>query len=397
MQYEKTMIFMATSVAFMFLALFVGIFRLMSSNLFGMGIFVGLYGLHSIIMVFGFLPVIIMTERVAGIQTIPEAHKLKAQVTMVPSIILGVVAETMGYLWNFPILRFLGAMMLAVGCVIFIVTLKFLRTKSEAKPPFDFMILSVGSLLLAVIVSAFRLPVDDMGSIMLLISFPILFILGERIELTRIVSGTKRNGHFRRASVVAATSIGLFAVGSGEGFGQLAILSFLTGSILLLSVSVSVFVAESQTLRLLLRSPRPLQRYVSGHVLVAYAWAVIGLILAVAYSLSGFELDLYDPFIHSLTVGFIGMMMLAHGPVILPGLLKRNFDERKLTVLPLVVLTVSLVVRVAGGILLLVTYSPIMRLIVSFSGWLLLAAVLIFLRSMITGIMEPNLKVSTPS
>jgi hypothetical protein len=389
LRFEKTLGFMATSVVFMFLALLVGILRLMSLNFFATGILVDLYPLHSIIMVFGFLAVIIMTERVAGVRMIPGDQKLKAPVVMVPSVILGVVVETIGYAWRFSIVRFLGAFLLMVGCVAFMATLRFLRRNSEAKVSFDFMTLSAVSLLLAAIVSAFTIPVDDMGFIMLLLSFPILFILGERIELTRIVSTPESDKRFRRALTIAAASIVLFVLGSVERVNLLANLTFLTGSILLLVVFCSVLIVENQNLRLLLKSPRPLQHYVSHHVRVAYGWAVIGMVLAVAYSLSDFEFDLYDPFIHSLTLGFIGTMMLAHGPVILPGVLKRGFNEEKLAMLPLYVLTLAIVLRVAGELILLVSYSASVRVTVGISGWLVLIAVLLFLRSIAMGIIEP--------
>jgi hypothetical protein len=270
---EKTVPFMAASLAFMFLTIFVGIFRLMGLNSFPTGILSRLYAVHSIIMVFGFLAIIIMTERFAGVRLIPGAQKLKAPVIMVPSVALGVVAEIFGYAWQILIVRFFGAALLVAGCVAFMVTLRFLRRNSEAKLSFDFMTLSVVSLLLAALVSAFTLPVDDMGFIMLLLAFPVLFILGERIELTRIVSGPKSNAGFKRALVIAAASIVLFAVGSAGGFGLLVNLTFLIGSFLIFVVFVSVLIVEDQNLRLLLKSRRPIQHYVSRHVRVAYGWA----------------------------------------------------------------------------------------------------------------------------
>lgn len=393
MRIEKIVSFMAAALAFMFLAVFTGIFRLMGMNFFATGILSGLYGLHSVIMVFGFLAVIVMTERVAGVRLIPEAQKLKAPALMVPSVAFGVVAEAFGYAWQILFLRFLGAALLVGGCVAFIVTLRFLRRSSEAKLSFDFMTLSVVSLLLAAIVSAFTLPVDDMGFIMLLLAFPVLFILGERVELTRIVSSPKNSLGFKRALMIAAASVFLFAVGSAGGFGALANVTFLLGSLLLLVVFVSILIVEEKNIRLLLKSPRLLQRYVSRHVRVAYGWALIGMVLAVGYAVSGFELDLYDPFIHSLTLGFIGTMMLAHGPVILPGVLKRRFNEEKLTILPLAILMLSVILRVGGDLFMLVSYSTSVRLIVDLSGWLVLAAVLLFLSSIVRGISEPAIEV----
>ena len=117
MRIEKIASFMAVALAFMFLAVFVGIFRLMSMNFFATGILSGLYGLHSIIMVFGFLAVIIMTERVAAVRLIPGAQRFRASALMVPSVAFGVVTETFGYAWQILILRFVGAALLVGGCV----------------------------------------------------------------------------------------------------------------------------------------------------------------------------------------------------------------------------------------------------------------------------------------
>lgn len=313
MRFDRTFAFMGVSIVFMFFALLLGAFRLMSLNLLATGIFAGLYGLHSIIMVFGFLAAIIMTERVAGVRMIPGAESFKAPGVMVPLIVLGVFGEIVGYSWQLLIVRYFGALFLAAGCLAFILTLRLLRRKTEAKVPSDFMVLSVVSLLWAAAVSAFTLPEDDMGFIMLLISFPILFILAERVELTRVVSNEKSKGRFRRAFVIASASIILFALGTAEPFSDIANLTFLIGSVLLLIVFISALITENQNLNLLLKSPRPLQHYVSRHVRVAYGWAVIGMALAVSYSLSSFKLELYDPFIHSLTVGFTDLTNLIQG------------------------------------------------------------------------------------
>jgi hypothetical protein len=390
LRFEKTAAFMGFSMAFMVFALLIGIFRLMSQNFLATGILVGLYGLHSIIMVFGFLAAIIMTERVAGVRMIPGSDSFKPPVIMVPMLLLGVIVEIIGYSWNVVILRYLGAFFLVASCLAFILTLRFLRRNTEAKLPFDFMTLSVFALLLAAVVSAFILPEDNMGFIMLLISFPMLFILGERIELTRVIAGTMSNVRFRRAFLIGAVSIILFAIGSWAGFSQLGNLTFLIGSLLLLILFLVVLAAENHNLKLLTKSPRPLQRYVSRHVQIAYAWAIIGMTLAVAYSLSGFGLELYDPLIHSLTVGFIGTMMLAHGPVILPGVLRRRFNEAKLAILPLATLTLAAALRVGGELLLLLSYSSTLRIIVGLSGWLVLVAVILFLNSIIRGIVVPG-------
>jgi len=115
----------------MLLAVVLGILRLMSSSFLGNGTLAMLYGLHSIIMVFEFLGGIIMTGRLVGVAWIPGAKKLRMHNIMVRMIFIGVIAEIVGYTLGPPTLRFLGASLLVTGCVIFLLTLRFLKRNSE--------------------------------------------------------------------------------------------------------------------------------------------------------------------------------------------------------------------------------------------------------------------------
>ena len=259
---QKTRAFMALSIMFMMLSSPIGIFRLMALDSLGTGILSALYGLHSVIMVFGFLAVMIMTERVAGLAALPIGRNARGQSALVPLIVLGLVAETVGYVIGPPVLRYFGAALLVAGCISFFLTLRLLRKNTEAKLPFDFMMLSVTSLTAAAVASAFTLPVYNTGFIMLLIAFPVLFILGERVELTRFVSGAVGISRFRLAVVIAGVGIALFMMGSATSFRTLSSLALLFGSVFLVMVFLSALIAEKHNVGQLLRSGRPLQRYV---------------------------------------------------------------------------------------------------------------------------------------
>ena len=88
----KPKVFIIVAIAFLILALLDGIFRLMADNGLSTGVLANIYGLHPILMVFGFLASIVMAERVAGISIIPELKRSPAPLTMVPLIALGVVS-----------------------------------------------------------------------------------------------------------------------------------------------------------------------------------------------------------------------------------------------------------------------------------------------------------------
>lgn len=377
---------MGLAFILMMFGLLTGIFRLMSLNFIATGILSGLYGLHSIAMVFGFLAAMIMTERVAGVALIPGAKDLGPSKIMVPLILFGVIAELLSYVLATPALRYVGAVSLMGGCLCFLATLRFLRRNTVSKLPYNFMMLSVVALLLAAGFSAFSLPIANFGFIMLLISFPVLFILGERVELTRLVGTATSSNLFRVAFSFAVVSTALFTVGSVRLLPVEANIVFLLGSLLLFAVFLSVLFAENRNIRRLLKSPRPIQRYVGIHVRIAHLWGLVGMALATAYYLSQYRLNLYDSFIHALTVGFVGTMMLAHAPMILPGIMGRKSRDEQLTFVPLSILTLAVTLRIIGELLQLFSDSGFLRSVVALSGWLVLGTVLLFLILMRNGI-----------
>ncbi len=383
---QKPKIFIAVSVVFLILALLDGIFRMMADNGISTGILENVYGLHPVLMVFGFLACIVMAERVAGVTVIPDLKKSSAPLAMVPLISLGVVSEIVGYTIGPDWSRYLGAALLFAGCLAFIFVLFKLANKTGVKLPFYFMIISAVSLAAAAILSAFSLPAGNSGFIMLLLFFPLVFILGERVELTRFTSTPAATRRFGLAFVLVAAAVALFVLSSVlDSFFEAQMIALLVGSTLLLVTLFTVLLAESQNFKLLSKSKEPLQRYVFSHTRVAYAWGILGVILAGIYFADSMRIDLYDPFIHSIAVGFIGTMLLAHGPVILPSVTGKKLDATKISLLPLGILTAGNLIRVGGDLTLLAYSSDIVEIIVGLSGWLILIAFIFFLKEILLG------------
>ena len=378
--------FMAVAIFFLILALLDGIFRLMADNGINTGILENIYGLHSILIIFGFLACVVMAERVAGVTVIPELKNSSVPLAMVPLIVLGVVSEIVGYTIGPDWSRYLGAALLFAGCLTFIFVLFKLASKTGVKLPFYFMIVSAVSLAAAAVLSAFSLPAGNSGFIMLLLSFPLVFILGERVELTRFTSTPAVTRRFRLAFVLVVAAITLFALSSFlDYFFEAQMIALLAGSTLLLVTLFTVLLAESQNFKLLSKSKEPLQRYVFFHTRVAYAWGIVGVILAGIYFADSMRIDLYDPFIHSIAVGFIGTMLLAHGPVILPSVTGKKLDATKISLLPLGIITAGNLIRVGGDLTFLAYNSEIIEIIVGLSGWLILIAVIVFLKEILLG------------
>lgn len=371
--------FMGASIAFMLLALTVGIFRLSAQNGVGPVLLADLYPLHPLLMVFGFIAGVIMTERIAGVELLPHTKQTSLSLAIPPLILGGISVEAAGYLLGLTVLRYLGAALLVISCLFFLVLLhSFLRLGRE-RVSVLFMILSACALLLSAVLSASSLPAGNVGFTMTLILFPIIFVLGERVELTSLATSRSPN-RFIPAFFLAAAAATLFGFGAcfPAAGSFVSVVAFgATGA------AFAFFLVMEKSAR-----PRsvasPFRRYVSSHVGLAYVWGLAGSSFGIAYSLSA-SFAFYDAFIHSFALGFIGLMFLAHGPIILPMVARRGFDYAKLSFAPLAILVFAIVLRIGTEFALLYSRAWLLNLSVSASGWLVLLAVIAFFVEIVRG------------
>ena len=364
---------MGVSIAFMIVGLVVGVFRLMAQNGVGPIELSQLYFLHPLLMVFGFIAGIIMTERIAGVELLPSGNRTWLPLVIPPLIFAGVTTETAGYLFDSALATYDGASMLVIASALFVVLLSSFYRPDRENTSVNFMLISALSLLASAVLSASALPAGNTGFVMLLLSFPIVFILGERAELTSLATRTSSN-RFLPALFFSGASVLLFGI---DAFAPFAVPGFggLLAFALLGATFAFLMLAERKALPR--QSISPFQRYVTRHVESAYVWGLAGAAFGITYLLSPL-FTYYDAFIHSLALGFIGMMLLAHGPIVLPTVLHREFDNAKLSYVPLSLLSLAIALRIGSELVLLQGYSPEVELMVAASGWLVLAAVLAF-------------------
>ncbi len=382
---RKTIPYMVISALFMLLALLSGIFRLMSENGIGPILLAPLYGLHPILMVFGFITGIIMTERIAGLELLPASRDSRLSLSMVPFVFAGVTVEALGYGTGYVLLRYSGALLLVIGSALFLALVRSFYRKGKENLSVTSMAISAACLIASSVLSALELPAGNTGFVMLLLLFPITFILGERIELTSLASG-RRPERLRPALLTTAVCVLLFALGSIPGFvsGPEFALG-LIGFLLLLATFAMFMKEELATAPRPAQRAAPLQRYVRLHVNVAYLWGLTGSIFGLLYMV-GHTFQFYDAFIHSLALGFVGLMLLAHGPIILPVVIGRTFDQEKLSRAPLLLLTLGILLRIVGNVSSLLFQPQGLALVIALSGWVVLAAVLAFFAEMARGI-----------
>jgi hypothetical protein len=98
---------------------------------------------------------------------------------------------------------------------------------------------------------------------------------------------------------------------------------------------------------------RGLPRFIAVCLLTGYVWlALSGLTILVSSGL-GYGGASYDAALHAVLLGFVFSMVFGHAPIILPAVLRVAVPYTPYFYLPLALLHVSLVVRLAGDWMIL--------------------------------------------
>lgn len=170
------------------------------------------------------------------------------------------------------------------------------------------------------------------------VGFLVLTVAGERLELMRVAAPPPVA---ERGVVGAALA---FPVAAAVALLWPAVGYAALGGALLVLVG---FLVRYDVARRTVRATG-LPRFMAVAMLAGYAWlAVAGASWLVAGPLlagSG-----YDAVLHSVFLGFVLSMVMAHAPVILPAVLRRPLPYRPLMYGPLVALHLTLALRVAVG------------------------------------------------
>ena len=171
------------------------------------------------------------------------------------------------------------------------------------------------------------------------LAFPVLIILGERLELSRIIpkSGAVLAAFVGAVAVyVAGLVLFLWHLDSGlraQGIGMLL---------------VAVWLLRHDLARRTVRSPG-VHRYTALCLLAGYFWLALagGMATIWGADLQGLR---YDALLHAITLGFVFGMIFGHVPIIAPMLLGRRIAFDDLFYAPLILLQVSLVVRIGSDL-----------------------------------------------
>lgn len=169
--------------------------------------------------------------------------------------------------------------------------------------------------------------------------FLVLTIAGERLELSRFLAPSRDRAvtaPLPLALLVAAAALQALEVPwSGRLFGA---------GLLLLALWLGRHDIARRTIR-----QTGLTRYMAVCLLSGYVWLAVAGVLALWSGLPPWGY-VYDAILHSLFVGFVFAMVFGHAPVILPAVLRVVVPFNRFFYVPLAVLHLSLVARVAGDL-----------------------------------------------
>ncbi len=293
---------------------------------------------HGELVVFGFLAPLLLTERYLG----ASGFSLHPSIRTMPFLVVaGALLKLAAWLGGLVLLNILGSVTIAAATLLYIYLLYSIGRQTAQSLPFQYLILGAVVLLAGALINITRSPVVNPAFTLLLISFPVFTILGERVELSRFLSP----GAYQRArwglwiAVAASVLLLLRILVVDSGY-------LVTAWAVLLGITAAFLVRPELTLVKLGKTG--LHRYLGRHLTIAYIWFFLGLvILAVVRE----RYPLYDAGTHALAIGFVFTMIIAHAPVIAPVIVRRVVVEERLSYYPVILLTVGVTMRVGGYLL----------------------------------------------
>lgn len=173
------------------------------------------------------------------------------------------------------------------------------------------------------------------------IGFPLLTVAGERLELGRFLRLP------RRVTMAFLLCAGTFAAGTILTTVAYAAGMRLAGAgMVLLALWLLRYDIASRRIK-----AGGQARFIAISLLSGYVWLAVGGVLAMIYG--GLRAGpMYDAMLHAFFLGFVFTMIFAHAPIIVPPVLHRTFIYSPRLYSHLILLHITLLLRVAGDLLL---------------------------------------------
>ena len=306
---------------------------------------------HGPLMVSGFLGTLISLERAVALSQNQNGRRIY----YLAPLLAGLGAVTLFFDLPTAVPRGLSTLG-ALGLVLIFVVIYRLQ------PTTDHLVMGIGALLWLVGNGLWLASWPVFRVVPWWAGFLVLTIAGERLELARVLLHKKST----RQAFVGVTAVfltglllSLFTFDTGvhlAGFGLVA-----------LGLWLLRFDIARRTIR-----QKGLTRYIAACLLPGYVWLIISGALWLIYGGQYVAGPIYDALLHTIFLGFVFSMIFGHAPVIVPAVLGVQVPYTPLFYVHLALLHLSLVMRVAGDLLL---WLPLRR----WGGLLNEVAVLLFL------------------
>ena len=310
--------FVALAILALLFALWAGLHRMGWSLL----SFPTLSVAHGPLMVSGFLGALIPLERAVAIR--------QKWMFAVPAL------AGLGWI-SLLIVPFLGGVLLTLASLG---TLMILGVMVGREPHLHTMTMFVGVLAWAAGNFLWMLGFPIFQIVYLWISFLVLTIAGERLELSRVlrpVPGQLRLFGILAAALSGGAILSLFNLSLGTRLSGIALLA------------LSLWFLRNDLAGRNIHHPNPLTRYIAMCLFAGFLWLGLGGVLMLYFG-ALYAGPYYDAALHAVFVGFVISMIFGHAPIIFPAILGVPIHFRPAFYIHLCLLHVSLVIRLAGDL-----------------------------------------------
>ncbi len=170
-------------------------------------------------------------------------------------------------------------------------------------------------------------------------TFLVLTIAGERLELTRFLPARPRaDVLFKLVFAVITGGAVLTALGLEQG-SRLIALGLITLALWLLRYDIARKTVHQQGLT----------RFIAVCLLSGYVWLAVSGLLGLGGAYGGNHVY-RDAALHALFIGFVFSMVIGHAPIIFPAVMRVAIPYHPAFYLPLTLLHISVLARVVGNL-----------------------------------------------
>ncbi|WP_290373477.1 hypothetical protein [Paraburkholderia fungorum] len=278
---------------------------------------------HGVLMIPVFFGIVISLERAVAMQRVAPYLAPTGTVVTGAALLVGAPA---------PVVQ---ALLVIAAGILLAVSIKV----AWHQPTLFLVVLAGAAVCWAVGNGVWLIGGDISAAVPWWLSFLMLTIAGERLELTRLLPESRWGP--RQFVIIVAV---ILVSATGALWWPDGSLRVFAGGLLALAVWLARHDVARHTVR-----QTGLVRFIAVCLLSGYGWLAIGALLGLSGAFAPGH-AWRDAALHAITLGFVFSMLLGHAPLILPAVLRVRLAYHPSFYVPLAVLHAALLVRVAGGL-----------------------------------------------